>query len=68
VEAPGTLTCPIFRAVLLSARWARYHKKLCLGQAAAIPREAAQLRAENLDLRDANEVQTEQIAILQRRP
>jgi len=52
---------------MLSARWARDRKRLCLEQAVAAPGELAQLRAENLDLRDTNELQAEQIAILQRR-
>ena len=67
MEAFVTSICPIFRAALRSARWARHHKRLCLEQAVAVPGELPQLRAENLDLRDTNEMQAEQIAILQRR-
>jgi hypothetical protein len=32
-----------------------------------MPGDAGQLQAENLDLRDVNELQAEQIAVLQRR-
>ncbi|MCK4300216.1 MAG: DDE-type integrase/transposase/recombinase [Planctomycetes bacterium] len=67
MEASGTSICLIFRAVLLSARWARHHKRLCLEQAVAMPGDAGQLQAENLELRDVNELQSEQIAVLRRR-
>jgi transposase len=67
VEASGTSICLIFRAVLLSARWARHHKRQCLEQAVAVPGDEGKLQAENLELRDTNELQAEQIAILQRR-
>lgn len=67
MEAFGTSICLILRAVLLSARWARYHKQLCREQAGTTSGELAQLRAENLELRDRLALKEEQIAHLQRR-
>lgn len=55
------------RAVLLSARWAGWRRRACLANALAGPGELADLRAEDLILRDRLEQQTEQIAHLRSR-
>jgi len=67
VEAFVTSICPIFRAALRSARWARHHKRLCLEQAVAVRGEVGRQRAENLMLQYRVGFQAEQIACLRRR-
>jgi transposase len=67
MEAAGAAVCLVMRAVLLSARWAGWRRRLCLAGALGSAGELAHRRAENLLLRDRLEQQAEQIAHLRRR-
>jgi len=67
VEAAETAVCLVVKAVVLSARWAARRRRLCLEDSANLPGELAELRAENVALRDTLELQGEQIAHLRRR-
>jgi len=59
--------CLIFRSVLMGARWAREHRRLCLQQVAEGGEELGQLRAAHLRQQYIIEMQADQITALQRR-
>lgn len=67
MEAAGTSICLMFRSILLSARWAKQYRQLCREQAKKATGEVATLLAENLEQRHIIELQSDTIAILQRR-
>ena len=67
MEAAETAVCLVVKAVVLSARWAARGRRVCLRKAASASGQLAQLRSENLTLRDTLELQGEQMAHLRRR-